>query len=404
MWRNKHPRAYKWGKLVLFYIVIQFIFFSAGRLAQLPLLNIISLEQMVVSDVSLNDLYYQLDGKWGDKSAVSGEVVLVNTGSLPADSFRLALAQLIRTLHTCTPAVIGVDHDFYADTSIVGTDTLIEVVNQTPAVVMGYKKGGEPGLPFSSSISKANVTFPSDQVTIRRYASDTSTFAYKIAAELRPNLGELPTPSFMINYLTAPAGYFTTTDPSYDYYLFDATAIKDKFFRLEAREILTADSAQLATFKRLLSDKAILLGHINNPFFGNPLFDGEDKHRVPCDESIVNRERRMPGVMVHANAIENMIQQEARFSVWTDSLWFSVFMHVAMIAFLYYILYANIGFAFNFLCFIALSIPILYLVLYLMSLGIYLEIGLTLLQFGIFEEVVELIESGYKIIKKPLSK
>jgi len=109
-------------KLLVFYVAMQLLFVGIHWLSQKPIFNLISLEHLITSDASLNDLHYPLRRQQeADPPSLTGKVILINTGSLPKDSFRQGLAQTLNRIAAFNPKVIGVDHDFNPDTSIQGT-------------------------------------------------------------------------------------------------------------------------------------------------------------------------------------------------------------------------------------------------------------------------------------------
>jgi hypothetical protein len=112
----------------------------------------------------------------------------------------------------------------------------------------------------------------------------------------------------------------------------------------------------------------------------------------------------MPGVMLHANAVLNMANPEVRFRCWSDQKWFLFLEEIVLLAYLSFLLFARVGKLLNILMMLVLTIPILYLVLLAMKHHIYIEVGTTLLQFLIFEELTEIIEPVYHKSKNALEK
>jgi len=112
----------------------------------------------------------------------------------------------------------------------------------------------------------------------------------------------------------------------------------------------------------------------------------------------------MFGVQIHANVIENYLNPDVRFNCWSDSTFFFLFRNILIFLFIYYTLFINYGKALNIISLAFLTYPIIYIVLYLMTKNIYIEIGLTMLQFLFLEEVVEVLESIFNFITKFIEK
>lgn len=400
LFKSQYPRAYKFIKLGIIYVAVKLLIIISDWVGQLPLFNIVSLEEVIVSDATFNDLYYQVRDRWDKSPTLSGQVILVNTGGLPADSFRLSLAQLMTQLHGYEPAAIAVDHDFYPDTSLPGSSALLAAAN-LPTVIMAQQGDKHPGLPYAATVTTGDVQFPEGQSSIRRYTATNNSFAYRVAEYLMDRQpAPLPEESFVINYLTDANGFFTPADLMFDFYLANPEQRQSQFLMLDGQAILQGDDPSLSALSVLAKDRVFLLGHMGNPVLRDMAFDIEDKHRVPCDTNFVNRSRTMDGLLIHANAVENIIQPAQRFTVWSDSIWFSIVVELFMLAFLYYLLYVEIEFAINMAVLITLSFPALFLIIYLMTQHIYIEFGLTLLQILILEELVDLLQSGYRSLSK----
>ena len=392
-------------KAVVYYLAIQLIYLGLNFIFNKPFLNIISIEQLLVADASLNDLHYQLQAKDNSKTTgLSGKVILVNTGSLSKDTFRLALANTIKKISSFNPNIIAIDQDFSLDTSIYGTPDLQKVIKETQDILLAKKNDPQPLLDFGSSVRYGDVSFPDDQYTIRRYSSDTTTFAYIVSKHIaNDRIKKLPHNNFVINYLTTNTGYFSKDSNEFLFYQIDPSQPLSNFLLIEAKDILQEDSTTIQMLRKLAPGRATLLGHLGDSQLSNILYDSEDRHPVPCDTILVNREKTMSGLLIHANAIENIINPDIRFHAWSDSWMFTILKHLFFLFFIYYLLFANLGKAIN-LMMIFISYPLMYLVLYLMTKHIYLEMGLTLLQLLIMEELIETLDSFYGLLMKSINK
>lgn len=343
----------------------------------------------------MNDLHYQVNSRSDvDSPKLSGKIIVINTGSLSKDSFRFELANTLSEIKKYNPKAIAIDHDFIVDTTLIGTKKLISTVDSFNNLILAKKDetyGGSLG--FSNNVRYGNVTIPDNQSTVRRYSSDSSTFAYQIALQLTGNkIEKISNTTFFINYLTSQRGFFTKDSNQFYFYSARPEEKQYDFLMLEAKDIINGDSVVLETLKRLSPGRALLLGHLGSTSMYNTINDIEDKKAVPLN-NIISHEKTMDGLIIHANAVENLISPENRFWAWSDSILFKILKNAFVFLFIFYLLNINLGKAVNIISLSILSIPIIYLVLYLMTKNIYLEVGLTLLQFLIVEEFVEAIES-----------
>jgi CHASE2 domain-containing sensor protein len=323
-------------KAVVYYLAIQLIYVGLNFIFNKPFLNIISIEQLLVADASLNDLHYQLQAKDNSKTTeLSGKVILVNTGSLSKDTFRLALANTIKKINSFNPNIIAIDQDFSLDTSIYGTSDLQKAIKETQGILLAKKNDPQPLLDFGSSVRYGDVSFPDDQYTIRRYSSDTTTFAYIVSKHIaNDGIKKLPHNNFIINYLTTNTGYFTKDSNEFLFYQNDPSQPLSNFLLIEAKDILQEDSATIQMLRKLSPGRTTLLGHLGDAQLSNILYDSEDRHPVPCDTILVNREETMSGLLIHANAIENIINPGIRFHSWSDSWIFTIFKHLFFLFFI----------------------------------------------------------------------
>jgi CHASE2 domain-containing sensor protein len=171
---------------------------------------------------------------------------------------------------------------------------------------------------------------------------------------------------------------------------------KKGFQELSLEQLFIGDSACL---NHVLRNKTILIGHIGSECIDNYYYDGEDKFAVPSNKDILYRPKTMPGVLVHANAVQNIVNPNVLFECWSDKRSFLFLEELLLLAYLAFLLFARAGKLLNILMMFALSVPILYLVLLAMEYHLYFEIGTTLLQFLVFEELVEIVEPIYTRIK-----
>lgn len=394
-----------WDLMACFITVNLFVMLLDGLL-KTPIYSIVSLHNLIISDASINDLHYLIREETEDyEPKLSGELILVNTGSLPNDSFRLALSRLIQVLDRYQPKVIGLDLVFDSSQKAIGTSELLATVATTPRMVIGKSsQNGTTDLVISPSSAYGVVSFPNNQSTIRKYSSQENAFGVVLAQMLKKDsLAAFDESTFFINYQTMSDGVYTVHSPEFDFVLVDSSYRPSGFLMLEGKDILKNDSLTLLALARLGKGRAFLLGHLGNTNLYNVKFDNEDKHRVPPERQLVNREKSMFGILIHANAIENILNPELRYSCWSDSLIYQVIRVLIILVYMYYLLYYKLIKIVNiFFSIFLISFPVIYLVLYLMTFQIYIDLGFVLIQIILLEDAVEVYQSLRNLIFKKL--
>jgi len=386
-------------KFLAYYIIIKLLFLAIYLVVDIPLMKVFKLKSLLEADASFNDLHYQVKKEMKEEApALSGKIVIINSGSIERDSFRLDLARLLGVLKKYNPKVIGIDHDF-RDTVLPGTPELIREIQNNSSIILASQ--GSNSIDFNKNVRFADVGFP-QQITIRRYTTEKSSFAYQIANEINQNnIAELKGKTFFINYVGRHDELISRSD-SIAFEFFEPTEGQSAFIMLEARDILRGDTLTVSKLAQVAGDNALLIGHLGNTHLTDVRYDSEDKYRVPYDKIGIEREKTMPGVLIFANAIENILNPSLRFFCISDTLLFKIIKEILMILFLIYLLFFNIGKAINLLILALLTFPALWIVLYLMKHNIYLEIGLTLVQLILLEETVKIIYSVQDLfIKTP---
>lgn len=399
IFKNKTLK-YKLLKTSIFFCCIQIVFFLFNYLSDKPIFGLLSFESLLTSDGSFNDLYYQQNSiKLNPNKKLSGRLIIINTGSFEKDSFRLDLSKTIKQIQKYKPRVIGIDHTF-SNVKKIGTDSLIDVIDKSENIILSSNKTEKNPLKLNKKKSQYGITtFEKEQISIRKYSSDSNTFGYKIAAKLLENkMVPFEHKSFFINYITDSKDIFSIKN-QLDTILYKVNS-RNKFLIIEGEELLCRKELLNNFLSKTGKNNAFLIGHFGNNKIYDVINDREDRHRVPCDKNLVERKESMFGVQIHANAIENYLNPEIRFNCWTDTIVFLIIKNILIFLFIYYILFINFGNVFNILTLVILTFPLIYIVLFLMTKHIYIEIGLTMLQFLILEEVVEAIDSIHNYITK----
>jgi len=398
-------KARLWDIVACFVAVNLFVMLLDGLL-KTPIYSIVSLHSLIISDASINDLHYLVREETQDyEPKLSGDLILVNTGSLPNDSVRLALSNLIQVLDKYQPKVIGLDLVLDSNFIDLGTSELLKTLATTPRMVIAKSPQiGTLNPVISPSSACGIVSFPDNQSTVRRYSSQGNTFGVLVAQMLKKDsLAAFDESTFFINYQTMADGIYTVRSPEFDFVLLDSSFRPSSFLMLEGKDILNNDSLTLRALALLGNGRAFILGHLGNTNLYNVKYDGEDRHRVPPERQLVNREKSMFGILIHANAIENILNPELRYSCWSDSLIYQIIRAMIILIYIYYLLYYKLIKIINiFFSIFLISFPVIYLVLYLMTFQIYIDLGFVLIQIILLEDAVEVYQSLRDFILKKL--
>jgi CHASE2 domain-containing sensor protein len=359
-------------------------------------MSIPSIEMKAANDLSLNDLFYKINHETGEKK-ISDKIVLINSGDLSIDTFRSELSHLINQINFYNPKVIGIDHDFSDNGIVLGTGELINSISNNSKIILGKDKEDNSKKLKIRNAKYGTVNFFEHYHTIRRYENAPTTFAAKIAEKyLGKSMGDNKKESFILNYVAQDFKELRLKSADINNFKFSNES-NYKIPMFNAKDVLYSDNYEL--LQHLIKDKIIMIGHLGSTSLRSIRNDLEDKFPVPCDTNILFRRGSMPGVLVHANAVENMINSTVRFRVISDESWFLFIEEGFIILYLYFLLYSGAGKLINISMMLVLSLPLLFLVIYLMKHNYYVEMGATLLQLLIFEEVVEIIEPFYKRLK-----
>lgn len=393
-------------KLISAYLLLKVLFWFLTWLCSFKFMGLIEIKEFAGADLSFNDLFYKVNRLSNTPiQKSSGNIVMINTGSLSSDSFRFKLAAVISKVGDYKPKAIGVDHDFSNDTSIYGTHELSNALSLlSNKVVLGsdLRKNKDDVLEFDS-LKYGVVNFPVEegQITVRRYSKSANSFANQMrivgsslrsdrSAESHFNTEVDENSDFVINYI-----YHHDGNGLYDFkdnFFEDANDVSDGLLLIEGKDLLETNKLDSTIVRNLLRNNYVIIGHMGPYNFIDKRHDNEDKFRVPCDTNLINRDRVMYGSVIHANALANLLMPDLRYANIEDGLIFKIFKELLLLMFVYYLLFLNLG-KMGTVTILALgSFGMIYLTLFLMKKGIYLEIGGSLLQLLVLEEVFQSIE------------
>lgn len=393
-------------KLISAYLFLKVLLLFLTWLCSFKFMGLIEIKEFAGADLSFNDLFYKVNRLSNTPTQrSSGNIVMINTGSLSSDSFRSKLAEVIIKVGDYKPKAIGVDHDFSNDTSIYGTRELSNALSLlSNKVVLGRdsRKKKDDVMEFHSS-NYGVVDFPEEegQITVRRYSESVNSFAnqMRIVGSLLKSEKSVEShfieevdgnSDFVINYIYHHDGngLYDVKDNFFE----DVNDVNDGLLLIEGKDLLETNKIDSTIVRNLLRDNYVIIGHMGPYNFVDKVQDNEDKFRVPCDTNLINRDRVMYGAVIHANALANLLMPNLRYANIEDGLIFKIFKELLLLMFVYYLLFLNLG-KMGTVTILALgSFGMIYLTLLLMKKGVYLEIGGSLLQLLVLEEAFESIE------------
>ena len=393
-------------KLISAYLFLKVLLLFLTWLCSFKFMGLIEIKEFAGADLSFNDLFYKVNRLSNiPTQRSSGNIVMINTGSLSSDSFRSKLAEVISKVGDYKPKAIGVDHDFSNDTSIYGTRELSNALSSlSNKVVLGRdsRKKKDDVMEFHSS-KYGVVDFPDEegQITVRRYSGSVNSFAnqMRIVGSLLKSEKSVEShfieevdgnSDFVINYIYHHDGngLYDVKDNFFE----DVNDANDGLLLIEGKDLLETNKIDSTIVRNLLRDNYVIIGHMGPYNFVDKVQDNEDKFRVPCDTNLINRDRVMYGAVIHANALANLLVPELKYANLEDRLIFKIFKEFLLLMFIYYLLFLNLG-KMGTVSILALgSFGMIYLTLLLMKKGIYFEIGSSLLQLIVLEEAFQSIE------------
>ena len=376
---------------LLFFYVLMLLFGWVLNLALSPdVMNVPRLELDAANDLSLNDLHYKINAQTR-KHVLGTDIILINSGDLDPLTFRQELADLVKVVSLYDAKVIGIDHTFSRDQRIMGTAALVQELSENNKVVLALNTQGKDHLKIQNA-AYGTVNLIKEPQTVRRYEGGRRTLAAQIVKKFGLK-HEIPDDPYLINYVA----------PDYQPTAFTLQAVNELAFSepgvvpvFNAREVMNATDASM------LNGKIVLIGHFGSTALRDIKDDLEDKFSVPSDTNMIFRSPSMPGVLIHANAIDNLLRKEVRFTEVSATWWFKCLEVLFVFAYLYFLVFAEAGKVVNILLMLGLSLPALFVVLYLMQYNWYIEMGSTLLQLLVFEEMVEIFSPLYRWIQHKL--
>ena len=348
-------------------------------------LQLLHFEHLATEDIQFNDIYYATK-QYKNSEFKSKEVVLINTGSLANDDlFRKNLAELIDKVALNKPKAIGLDVYFPRPKKPVNDSLLKDAILRNNIVTVIDAKENQKSIFLSDKKGLINLPAKNNE-TVREY------YNYKIInndtipsfAAVLSNSTSKDTLSYL-KYSTEKTGFYNILNKNEKINPVNFPAIEASDFFNENHQ---------NELNQIIKNKIVIIGHLGSGNMHNP-FDTEDKFRVPTDKSLFNRNLTMPGSVIHANAVQMMLNKEKMISIdgWSYELITSIILLIYLCLFYYIHHKFHLSKLINVILILASTFPIVYICcVYLMDMGIYYKVG------GIFgliiflEEFIEIYE------------
>lgn len=348
-------------------------------------LQLLHFEHLATEDIQFNDIYYATK-QYKNSEFKSKEVVLINTGSLANDDlFRKNLAELIDKVTLCKPKAIGLDVYFPIPKNPVNDSLLKDAIIRNNIVTVIDAKENKKSIFLSDK--KGLINFPGKKnETVREYYNYkiiNNDTIHSFAAILSKSTSK-DTLSYL-KYSTEKTGFYNILNKNEKINPVNFPAIEAIDFFNESHQ---------NELNQIIKNKIVIIGHLGSGNMHNP-FDTEDKFRVPTDKSLFNRNLTMPGSVIHANAVQMMLNKEKMISIdgWSYELITSIILLIYLCLFYYIHHKFHLSKLINVILILASTFPIVYICcVYLMDMGIYYKVG------GIFgliiflEEFIEIYE------------
>gem|GEM_PF-6989511 len=264
--------------------------------------------ELASQDISLNDIYYSVRSDYDSDLLGDKQVVLVNLGSKPLDSLRSTLAVLLERTWQFSPALMAVDVTFEED-KVPQSDRLLKAsLNKYHPILAKAKMGVNV---FKECCDVAYINLPdAENESIRHYynygvldGQKVPSFASLIAQKKAGRAVDFNNPMFRLRYNCVENGYFDVFD-TLNSGAHRHDELRYNFPAIEATDLL--DTGKDQQLRLYLKGKIVIFAWMGSGFM-NYEEDVSDRFKTPTDRALVNRSPIMPGAVIHAVAVEMML-------------------------------------------------------------------------------------------------
>ena len=369
--------------------IIIFIFFKitiiiASFLYEHLPLQLIHFEHLATEDIQFNDIYYSSRVIDIDQNK---EVIVINSGSIVNnEKFRSELGRLINLIGNYKPKKIGIDllfekqkeKDSILQKSIFDNDVILAIDS----------KNNHENIFKSQKYGIINFPIKEDE-TVREYYNYTIKNSIKYNSFVSVLSGINKEDSiYYLKYNTDSKGYYDALNKS-------NKIIVNNFPAIEASDIL--NKIDTLEVKKLIENKIVIIGHLGSGNMDN-VYDIEDKFKVPNNSSLYNRVQTMPGAVIHANALQMVLNDDKIKKVegWLYEIITSIILYIFLLLFYSIHQKYKLSKLINILIILFSTIPIILLsCVYLMDMNVYFKVGTLFMQLVFLEEFID-ISDGFK--------
>lgn len=299
-------------KKVKHFLIPFFTFFILATLLvvalhSIPIAYIYEIKNHATEDIDLNDIYY-----FSNKNDETKKVVIINIGSVPKEAIRSELVTLLPKLIDAPTRSIGIDLSF-VEAKNKDTDKKLLQLLQNKKVITGFEKDEEPFFKENTHLGCTNLP-TKENMTVREYynfCKVTNFSNHKKDTVITSFARKLAFPKEIIDTAKVKAvsyiKYQSIENGFYNYFDSKEELYEDfNFPCIEAKDVLNNRKGVAA----LLKDKIVIIGWVGSEYMSNPN-DRTDKHRVPVDFKLFNRKPIMPGTLIHANAVQMLLNEDS---------------------------------------------------------------------------------------------
>lgn len=264
--------------------------------------------ELASQDVSFNDMYYSVRSESDPDLLNDKQVVLVNLGSKPLNSLRSTLAVLLERTNQFKPSIMAVDVTFEED-KVPQSDSVLKarllqyrpILAKAKMGVNVYKDCCEVGYIDLPEIEHQSIRNYNNYIVLA--GQKLPSFASLIAKKKAGRAVDFGKPSFRLRYNCVESGYFDVFD-TLNSAVHNHKGLLYNFPAIEATDLLdTSKDKQLQLY---LKGKIVIFAWMGSGSMTQE-DDVTDKFKTPTDRSLVNRSPIMPGAVIHAVAVEMML-------------------------------------------------------------------------------------------------
>ncbi len=256
----------------------------------------------------------------------NNNIIIINTGSIKNDpkyGRRKDMLEIIRTLTSSDdyrPKKIGIDLEYIEHKDAETDKKLGELLKKENCTIAKSKQDNS-----IFDVKKGYVNFPNKEKRAVRnyyncYKTNDSTWLNSFANECLgiPLDTNIMPKEFYLKYYCKGKGFYNILNKEQELDTVFA------FPAIEADTLLKLNGLSKENLKKLFYQKIVLIGHLGEGEMHN-FNDITDKHCTPTDLEFIFKTKIMPGVVIHANAIKQLMSDDQITDC--NQIWYSVIIY-----------------------------------------------------------------------------